>query len=191
MNNAHINPRLTAAKDALIAARDIANCQSKSYVEESISEMERASSMPVGALKNHIWRVYRKKEPQRVQLYLDIALDYARGKKHTDRGFMTEWLNSAQEHSAVPLEKAVIDKIYQEYSEHEPQRARELADTLSAYARERSMTEEILTGCMTSMQESSGICLEPADIKNIYKELRKKEFKEKIAKIYRKLFYLK
>ncbi|MBU1198899.1 MAG: hypothetical protein KJ685_03630 [Nanoarchaeota archaeon] len=140
MNN-NINPKYIAAKKALISARDL-DISRKENLERELSEMEKASSMPIEVLKTHIWNIYKEKEPERVQSCIDTALRTARGSSITDKHSMNAWLGYAQEHSEIPLAQSVIDHVNQEYQKHEPQRKYEALKTALRTARGSSITDK-------------------------------------------------
>ena len=136
-----MNPKYIAAKKALKAARDL-SLSSKGNLERALAEIEKASSMPVEVLKTHIWNIYKEKEPERVQSYIDTALRQARGNTINDKGTMDALLRHAQKHSNMPLAQAVIDYANQEYQRSEPRRKYEALRVALRQARGNTINDK-------------------------------------------------
>jgi hypothetical protein len=181
MIDIHANQKYVAAKEALKAAKDI-SILSKGHAEQAITVMEKASSMPVDALRTHIWNVYKEKEPERVQDCVNTALGHAKGDSINDKDSIGNWLKYAQEHSEMPLAQKVINHIHQEYIKHEPERVQACVNTALGHARGDSINDKDSIGnWLKYAQEHSEMPISQAVIDNVYQEYIKHEPQRKYA----------
>ena len=165
-----MNPKYIAARNALKAARD-KHTISKRALEQTLEEMERTSSMPVEALKNHIWNVYRENEPQRVEYCIDNALSFAKRNTINDENGMEFWLGRAQKHSEMPLARSVIDHVHQEYQKSEPRRKYEALRTALRSARSNTINDEnAMELWLGFAQEHSSMPLAQSVIDHVHQE---------------------
>ncbi|MDP3027066.1 MAG: hypothetical protein Q8N63_05120, partial [Nanoarchaeota archaeon] len=136
-----ISKKYEAAKIALKYAKSD-SLGSDRAMEEYIAKMEIASSMPVDVLANHIRRVYKDNEPNRVKGYLEVALRNARGDSITDESTIKSWLEYAQEHLDNPLDKKVVDNVWDVYRQNEPRRKYGCLKVALRNAREDSINDK-------------------------------------------------
>ena len=175
MNNALDNPKYVATIRALESARKI-DILSKQDVEETIAEIREESSMPTETREAYIWNVYKKHEPERFQSCIDVALRSAKRNSITDKMIMESWIGYAREHSDESIEQSVIDRLYQEYEKHEPDRRNEALETALRSAKRNSITDKmIMESWIGYAREHSDESIEQSVIDRLYQEYEKHE----------------
>lgn len=149
---------------------------SKGDMERYIKEMEIASLMPANVLKNHIWRVYQDNEPKRVKEYLEVAFRNARGNSITNKSMIESWLGYAKEHSDKPLERKIVDDIWEVYKQNEPRRKYECLKVALRNARGNSITDKsMIESWLGYAKEHSAIPLSQNVINKIWDIYKKNE----------------